>query len=314
MNAFTQISEPQSLEAGSRIGCGVTDNQERTTIFSPEAQGIFLEHLSTGGNVRLACRACGVSPQTAYRARRKSPALAALWDAALVSARVHAADVLANRALDGLEEAVFYHGEEVARCTRYSDRLLLAHLARLDRLAEREEVRAAEALLDGAIDTLRKGEEVDAAVCEQLSARASAGAHDGEKNNPQDRVPCVPSPPETPPAKPLPSSSAAVGHKKCPDCGGMCATPYAVLGPEDCDFYDNRMARMEAARPAGAADAWTVAVRAGLDPAKVADLQLEAFEAEGHEWWLVTSDAEVIESVLYNYPEERAANAPAAGD
>lgn len=85
----------------------------------------------------------------------------------------------------------------------------------------------------------------------------------------------------------------------------MCATPFAVLGPDDCDFYDNRMARMEAARPADAADAWTVAVRAGLDPEKVADLQLEAFEAEGHEWWLVTCDAEVIASVLYNYPEER---------
>ena len=127
-------------------------------IFSPPAQGAFLEHLSTKGNVRLACRAARVSPQTAYRARRRTPAFAALWDAALLSARAHAEDVLADRALDGWEEAVFYHGEEVARRRRYSDRLLLAHLARLDRLAERDETRAALAALDDALDALARGE------------------------------------------------------------------------------------------------------------------------------------------------------------
>ena len=55
----------------------------RHTIFSPRAQGDFLENLSTNGNVRLACRAARVSPQTAYRARRRSPAFARAWDAAL---------------------------------------------------------------------------------------------------------------------------------------------------------------------------------------------------------------------------------------
>ena len=52
-----------------------------------------------------------------------------------MAARAHAADTLACRAIDGVEEKVFYHGEEIATRTRYSDRLLLAHLARLDKHA-----------------------------------------------------------------------------------------------------------------------------------------------------------------------------------
>ena len=48
--------------------------------------------------------------------------------------------MLADRALNGVQEAVFYHGEEVATRTRYDSRLLLAHLARLDKRVEEREV------------------------------------------------------------------------------------------------------------------------------------------------------------------------------
>jgi len=53
-----------------------------------------------------------------------------------VLARDAAEQVLAERALEGVEEAVFYHGEEVARRRRFDTRLLLAWLARLDRRAD----------------------------------------------------------------------------------------------------------------------------------------------------------------------------------
>lgn len=143
-------------------------------IFSREAQGAFLDNLALNGNVRLACRAARVSPQTAYRLRRRTPVFANLWDAALLSARSHAEEVLADRALNGVEEAVYYHGEEVARRVRYDARLLLAHLARLDRLAERPETRAALRDLDEAIEALARGEELPAEIA------------------PLDPVPCVP--------------------------------------------------------------------------------------------------------------------------
>jgi hypothetical protein len=77
-----------------------------------------------------------MSRQSAYLLRRRDRAFAKAWEAALVLARRHVEEVLATRALDGVEEPVFYHGEQVAVRRRYDARLLLAHLARLDRAAE----------------------------------------------------------------------------------------------------------------------------------------------------------------------------------
>jgi hypothetical protein len=102
--------------------------------FSRDAQADFLDALSAWGNVRSAARQAGVSRSTAYRMRRACPRFRAMWDGALLIARPQVEEVLADRALNGVEEIVYYHGEEVAKRVRYSDRLLLAHLGRLDRL------------------------------------------------------------------------------------------------------------------------------------------------------------------------------------
>jgi hypothetical protein len=72
--------------------------------------------------------------------RRASEEFRELWDAALVIARPQVEEVLADRALNGVTESVFYHGEEVATRTRYDARLLLAHLTRLDRVEQRGNV------------------------------------------------------------------------------------------------------------------------------------------------------------------------------
>jgi len=94
----------------------------------------FVQTLSQWGNVRAAAAQVGVSRQHLYRMRRASAEFRELWDAALVLARPQVEEVLADRALNGMTESVFYHGEEVATRTRYDARLLLAHLGRLDRL------------------------------------------------------------------------------------------------------------------------------------------------------------------------------------
>lgn len=98
----------------------------------------------------------------------------------------------------------------------------------------------------------------------------------------------------------------------CPDCGGQCDDPRAIaqglLGPQDCQWLGNRLDRMHAARPLGVKSVTDLvremlahmhADMPGPRPNAV-DLcdaveafQLEAFEAEGHEWWLVT-DAESL--------------------
>ncbi|MFM5895130.1 MAG: hypothetical protein ACKOQM_11975 [Novosphingobium sp.] len=103
-------------------------------VFTPSLKLRFLDELSQHGNVRVAASRIGVSRSGLYLARRRDAAFAAGWLAALREARWHAEAVLAERALDGVEEQVFYRGEVIATRRRYDTRLLLAHLARLDAL------------------------------------------------------------------------------------------------------------------------------------------------------------------------------------
>lgn len=112
-------------------------------VLTPERLARFLDALSRHGNVRTAAQQVGVSRSALYLARRRDPHFAQGWRAALVLARDHAETVLAERALDGVEEPVFFRGELVAVRRRFDSRLLLAHLARLDRLCA-EDAEAAE--------------------------------------------------------------------------------------------------------------------------------------------------------------------------
>ena len=107
-------------------------------IFTPALKLRFLDALAQHGNVRVAAARVGVSRSGVYLVRRRDGAFAAGWIAALGQARFHAEAVLAERALDGVEEPVFYHGEVIAVRRRFDTRLLLAHLARLDALCTAE--------------------------------------------------------------------------------------------------------------------------------------------------------------------------------
>ena len=112
-------------------------------------------------SIRAAARAGGVCRATAYRLRRACPRFRELWDAALLIARPQVEEVLADRALNGVQETVYYHGEEVATRTRYDARLLLAHLGRLDKLQQKRTVREATYGFDFAIEALREDDEIE---------------------------------------------------------------------------------------------------------------------------------------------------------
>ena len=122
---------------------------------APEAQARFVEVLAQWGNVRAAAAQAGVSRAHLYRMRRASPEFRRMWDAALVLARPQVEEVLADRALNGVAETVYYHGEEVATRTRFDTRLLLAHLGRLDRVEDTQGVRAAVLDFDERVEALR---------------------------------------------------------------------------------------------------------------------------------------------------------------
>jgi hypothetical protein len=60
---------------------------------------------------------------------------------------------------------------------------------------------------------------------------------------------------------------------------------------------------MDAARPKGAKESHLLTPEGDPEGA-IEALQLEAFEADGHEWWLVTTEAEMLDSILWNYEDK----------
>jgi hypothetical protein len=96
----------------------------------------FLEALAGDGNVRAACARVGLSREAAYRLRRRDALFARAWAGAQLQAREIVGEVLGTRALEGIEEQVWHRGEVVGTRRRYDTRLLLAHMTRLDKLAE----------------------------------------------------------------------------------------------------------------------------------------------------------------------------------
>src|SRR5262245_2363252 len=107
-----------------------------------ELKARFLAILAESGNVRLAARRCRMSAQSAYVQRRRDAQFARTWAAATRLARDHCEQVLGDRAIEGIEEPIWYRGELVGTRRRFDTRLLLAHLARLDRLEHDERAEA----------------------------------------------------------------------------------------------------------------------------------------------------------------------------
>jgi len=147
--------------------------------FSRERQADFLDALSEWGNVAAAARVAGVSRMTAYRMRRACPRFEQLWKAALLRSRSSVEAVLADRALNGVEEQVFYHGEEVAMRRRYDARLLLAHLGRLDRIEADPEARTLAHGFDEALDALAELPELTIVAVARKDAGGDGGRDAG---------------------------------------------------------------------------------------------------------------------------------------
>ncbi len=162
--------------------------------WTPELKARFLDRLASHGNARAACRNVGLSAEAAYRLRRRDMLFARGWAAALVLARENGQQVLGERAIEGVEEQIYYRGELVGTRRRFDSRLLLAHLARLDKLANDratdEDAGQFDALLACVIEECEDGplperEEFVATAADQAadSFRTEAmGDHDDEKS------------------------------------------------------------------------------------------------------------------------------------
>jgi hypothetical protein len=101
-----------------------------------EKMAAFCEALAETAVVAEACEAAGMSVSGAYAARRRNPVFAAAWDAALTIARERLADTLLARSMEGNVELIWRDGEVVGERHLLDNRLGLAILRRLDRIAE----------------------------------------------------------------------------------------------------------------------------------------------------------------------------------
>ncbi len=89
---------------------------------------IFLDELSKSGRVTHSARAAALDRSGLYKAAKENPELAQRWE----DAEKAYVDVLVReahrRAVEGVEEAVWYQGVECGKVRKYSDSLLTTML------------------------------------------------------------------------------------------------------------------------------------------------------------------------------------------
>lgn len=110
---------------------------QREDGWTPERIAIFLNRLAEWGIVCDAAEAAGVTRQAAYALRNsaKGRAFQLAWRAALLLARRRLADDLMSRAVNGQVDQLWRDGQPWRERRRHDNRLGLALLTRLDRIA-----------------------------------------------------------------------------------------------------------------------------------------------------------------------------------
>ena len=109
---------------------------QRHDGWTGEKMAAFCEALAETAVVAEGCEAANMSISGAYAARRRIPVFAAAWDAALTIARERLADTLLGRAMEGNVEQIWRDGIVVGERHLLDNKLGLALLRRLDRLAD----------------------------------------------------------------------------------------------------------------------------------------------------------------------------------
>jgi hypothetical protein len=92
--------------------------------WTAERQNIFIESLAKTRCVRDASRMAGISWNSAYRHRKRCPAFRERWALALRRSETTIGEVAWKRAVEGVEEDVWYYGKVVGKRTKYANDLL----------------------------------------------------------------------------------------------------------------------------------------------------------------------------------------------
>lgn len=128
--------------------------------WTPQRQRAFIEHLTETSNVTAAARAVGMTPQSAWRLRRRPDARAfdAAWEAALERGMDRLVSIALERAIHGTVRERYYHGELIAEERVHHNGLLLALIARGDSMLRHAQARRTlREDWDGGLDRLEAG-------------------------------------------------------------------------------------------------------------------------------------------------------------
>lgn len=120
----------ESRPGAWRIADAAAAKGRQTRVRSAARRKTFLTELRRSANVSQAAGASGASKSALYLWRHKMPKFRAAWDEALEAALDDLEAALRRRAVDGVEQPVFYAGKPCGTVTRYSDQLgmfLLRH-------------------------------------------------------------------------------------------------------------------------------------------------------------------------------------------
>lgn len=101
--------------------------KDRSNGWKPEVQRRFIAALAETGSVTAACRRVGRATHGVYQLRLHPEAVEfrAAWDVAADLGVRRIEDAAMDRALNGVEETFFYHGQLVGRRRRFNERLVM---------------------------------------------------------------------------------------------------------------------------------------------------------------------------------------------
>ena len=105
---------------------GVRKRRRKAAVrWSAKRAALFLATLAETANVARSARASGLSESTVRRHRQTDEDFAARWFAALREGVDSLQTMLLDRALNGVEKAVWHGGKQVGTIIEYSDQLAL---------------------------------------------------------------------------------------------------------------------------------------------------------------------------------------------
>lgn len=113
------------------------------TVRTTKKRDAFLTELAKTANVSEAAARADMSRSAVYAWRREDAEFAAEWDDAVDQAADRMEREALRRAVEGVDEPVYYQGEEVGAVRKYSDTLLIFLLkaARPEKYRERQDVK-----------------------------------------------------------------------------------------------------------------------------------------------------------------------------